>query len=92
MQDFCDRCFLASIQLLLKSNLCVFEPPNHKQLLFFTCLNFFSVLYFMIETVLLQILKTWPLTTVRRWAASPNSFTLVSKGRIFFCNQAFAGS
>ncbi|XP_064644929.1 talin-1-like isoform X17 [Lineus longissimus] len=23
-----------------------------------------------------QILKTWPLTTVRRWAASPNSFTL----------------
>jgi len=26
----------------------------------------------------LQILKTWPLTTVRRWAASPNSFTLVS--------------
>jgi len=46
----------------------------------------------MIETVLLQILKTWPLTTVRRWAASPNSFTLVSKGRIFFCNQAFAGS
>ena len=23
-----------------------------------------------------QVLKTWPLTTVRRWAASPNSFTL----------------
>ncbi|KAI0230740.1 Talin-1 [Lamellibrachia satsuma] len=23
-----------------------------------------------------QTLKTWPLTTVRRWAASPNSFTL----------------
>ena len=23
-----------------------------------------------------QILKTWPLTTVRRWAASPKSFTL----------------
>jgi hypothetical protein len=23
-------------------------------------------------------MKTWPLTTVRRWAASPNSFTLVS--------------
>ncbi|XP_013778384.1 talin-2-like [Limulus polyphemus] len=23
-----------------------------------------------------EILKTWPLTTVRRWAASPNSFTL----------------
>jgi len=23
-----------------------------------------------------QILKTWPLTTVRRWAASPNVFTL----------------
>ena len=22
------------------------------------------------------MLKTWPLTTVRRWAASPNSFTL----------------
>lgn len=21
-------------------------------------------------------MKTWPLTTVRRWAASPNSFTL----------------
>ena len=31
--------------------------------------------------VILQILKTWPLTTVRRWAASPNSFTLVSIGR-----------
>ena len=25
----------------------------------------------------LQVLRTWPLTTVRRWAASPNSFTLV---------------
>ena len=25
-----------------------------------------------------EVLKTWPLTTVRRWAASPNSFTLVS--------------
>ena len=24
----------------------------------------------------MQVLKTWPLTTVRRWAASPNSFTL----------------
>ena len=24
-----------------------------------------------------EIMKTWPLTTVRRWAASPNSFTLV---------------
>lgn len=23
-----------------------------------------------------EVLKTWPLTTVRRWAASPNSFTL----------------
>ena len=23
-----------------------------------------------------EILKTWPLTTVRRWAASPNVFTL----------------
>lgn len=23
-----------------------------------------------------EILKTWPLTTVRRWAASPNTFTL----------------
>jgi len=23
-----------------------------------------------------QVLKTWPLTTVRRWAASSNSFTL----------------
>ena len=26
-----------------------------------------------------EVLKTWPLTTVRRWAASPNSFTLVCK-------------
>ena len=25
-----------------------------------------------------EVLKTWLLTTVRRWAASPNSFTLVS--------------
>ena len=25
-----------------------------------------------------EIMKYWPLTTVRRWAASPNSFTLVS--------------
>ena len=25
-----------------------------------------------------EVLKSWPLTTVRRWAASPNSFTLVS--------------
>ena len=24
-----------------------------------------------------QVLKVWPLTQVRRWAASPNSFTLV---------------
>ena len=23
-----------------------------------------------------EVMKTWPLTTVRRWAASPNSFTL----------------
>lgn len=23
-----------------------------------------------------EILKVWPLTTVRRWAASPNTFTL----------------
>jgi len=23
-----------------------------------------------------QVFETWPLTTVRRWAASPNSFTL----------------
>ena len=23
-----------------------------------------------------EVLKTWPLNTVRRWAASPNSFTL----------------
>jgi talin len=23
-----------------------------------------------------EILKTWPLTTVRRWGASPNTFTL----------------
>ena len=23
-----------------------------------------------------QVLKTWPLTQVRRWATSPNSFTL----------------
>ena len=23
-----------------------------------------------------QIIKTWPLTTVRRWAAAPNVFTL----------------
>lgn len=23
-----------------------------------------------------EIMKTWPLTTVRRWAASPNTFTL----------------
>lgn len=28
-----------------------------------------------------EVLKTWPLTTVRRWAASPNSFTLVRGGR-----------
>ena len=28
-----------------------------------------------------EALKTWPLTTVRRWASSPNSFTLVSGGR-----------
>lgn len=28
-----------------------------------------------------EILKTWPLTTVRRWAASPNTFTL---GKHFF--------
>ena len=29
-----------------------------------------------------DVLKTWPLTTIRRWAASPNSFTLVS-GRAY---------
>lgn len=28
-----------------------------------------------------EVLKTWPLTTVRRWAASPNSFTLVRPSR-----------
>lgn len=31
----------------------------------------------MICCIDLQVMKTWPLTTVRRWAASPNSFTLV---------------
>ena len=30
-----------------------------------------------------EVLKTWPLTTVRRWAASPNSFTLVSLLNLF---------
>ena len=24
-----------------------------------------------------EVLKTWPLSTVRRWAASPHTFTLV---------------
>lgn len=33
-----------------------------------------------------EILKTWPLTTVRRWAASPNTFTL-GKLRNFIKNQ-----
>ena len=38
-----------------------------------------------------EVLKTWPLTTVRRWAASPNSFTLVGgreggRGREGTCN------
>ena len=28
-----------------------------------------------------EILKEWPLTTVRRWAASPNTFTLGMSGR-----------
>ena len=27
-----------------------------------------------------EILKEWPLTTVRRWAASPNTFTLGTSG------------
>ena len=30
-----------------------------------------------------EIMKMWPLTTVRRWAASPNSFTLV--GYFHYC-------
>ena len=29
-----------------------------------------------------EVLKTWPLTTVRRWAASPNSFTVVGGSKI----------
>lgn len=32
-----------------------------------------------------EIMKTWPLTTVRRWAASPNSFTLVRVMSLFKC-------
>ena len=34
------------------------------------------VCMFVCSYVRMQMLKTWPLTTVRRWAASPNSFTL----------------
>ena len=29
-----------------------------------------------------DVLKVWPLTSVKRWAASPKSFTLVS---YFYC-------
>ena len=37
-----------------------------------------------------EVLKAWPLTTVRRWAASPNSFTLVRgvverEGELYIC-------
>lgn len=28
-----------------------------------------------------EVLQEWPLTTVKRWAASPKSFTLVGTGR-----------
>lgn len=38
----------------------------------------FPVAQNLIFPRLFQVMKTWPLTTVRRWAASPNSFTLVS--------------
>ena len=27
-----------------------------------------------------EVLQEWPLTTVKRWAASPKSFTLVGPG------------
>lgn len=33
-----------------------------------------------------DIIKTWPLTTVKRWAASPNSFTLVSERLGYSCS------
>ena len=35
-----------------------------------------------------QVLKVWPLTQVRRWAASPNSFTLVSI-LVMICQSLF---
>lgn len=30
-----------------------------------------------------EVLKVWPLEQVRRWAASPNTFTLVSTSTTF---------
>ena len=39
-----------------------------------------------------QVLKVWPLTQVRRWAASPNSFTLVSMTGCFKKDQIVLNS
>lgn len=41
-------------------------------------LNAYQILtgFFFVYRQLQEVLKTWPLSTVRRWAASPNSFTL----------------
>ena len=32
-----------------------------------------------------DIMKVWPLTSVKRWAASPKSFTLVGYASIVYC-------
>ncbi len=42
---------------------------------FFTVLRLFHCVCRLDEKTK-QIIKTWPLTTVRRWAAAPNVFTL----------------
>jgi talin len=38
--------------------------------------NSYMKLMFRLDEKTKQIIKTWPLTTVRRWAAAPNVFTL----------------
>lgn len=38
-----------------------------------------------------EVLQEWPLTTVKRWAASPKSFTLVIRGGEREAEEKFPG-
>ena len=60
-------------QIRVKMSKCYTYQDFYSTTLLLSGMQYSDILFLL---ALLQMLKTWPLTTVRRWAASPNSFTL----------------